>query len=324
MVSPQYIRGYILDKFKAIGKLSASNDEFVMESLLCPDDWKRHMSINLNTGLWQCFKTGEKGNFVKLYSAAENISYLKAQQKLIIHSFSEDPTTQQEVEEEPSEVFSSDSLTPINLQTEPTETTSRAWMFCFQRGLFDTENDSKTYYISSDPKLANRLIIPFEEDGTLFYYQARALDNEQRPKYLNPTQSFAKSSNVLYPYDYDADHLVICEGPLDAISLQNQGINATCTMGCSISDVQIDILSDFQGRIIVGYDNDDAGQRGLERIERMRKKKRMDSISVCCPPSPYKDWNDAHIESIDLKAWVAKNTSEYNFEYITQLELSSW
>ena len=323
MITPQYIRDYITQKFTTIGKLSASNDEFIMESLFIDNDWKRHMSVNLNTGLWQCFKSGKKGNFVKLYAEAEGISYLKAQQKLIIKSFDFD-APEQEKEEYTPKVFSLDNLTPLNLHSGPNEEISKAWLFCYQRGLFDTKNDSKTYYVSNDPKFSNRIIIPFEEDGTLFYFQARSLSVADRPKYLNPDHSFAKSSHVLYPYNYDADHLVICEGPLDAISLQNQGVNATCTLGCSVSDIQMDILSDFKGRIIVGYDNDEAGKRGLEKFDRLRKEKRMNSIFVCCPPSKYKDWNDAHIDNIDLNSWVLNRYTEYSFEYQLSAELSLW
>jgi len=295
-----------------------------MESLFVDNDWKRHMSINLNSGLWQCFKSGKTGNFVKLYAEAEGISYLKAQQKLIIRSFMDDPVEHQQIKEEPSEVFSLDNLRPISVTTTPTPETSRAWLFCHKRGLLDIKKNTKTYYISEDPKFADRLIIPFEEDGTLFYYQARALDRNVRPKYLNPNNSFAKSSHVLYPYNYDAEMLVVCEGPLDAISLQNQGINATCTLGCLVSDVQMDILSDFKGRIIVGYDNDEAGKRGLERFDRLRKEKRMDRIFVCCPPSKYKDWNDAHIDGVNLNVWLWHNYTEYNYEYVMGERLNLW
>ncbi len=294
-----------------------------MESLFIENDWKRHMSVNVNTGLFQCFKTGTKGNFVKLYSEAEGISYLKAQQKLLIKSFDFE-ATEEEKPETSTEVFSLDNLIPLDLFTDPEPKVSKAWMFCHTRGLFDTKNNSKTYYVSSDPKLSDRLIIPFEEDGTLFYYQARALNHGMRPKYLNPTHLFAKSSHVLYPYNYDADHLVICEGPLDAISLQNQGINATCTLGCSVSDIQMDILSDFKGRIIVGYDNDEAGKRGLEKFDRLRKEKRMNSIFVCCPPPKYKDWNDAHIDDRDLNSWVLRNYAEYTYEYTMREQLNLW
>ena len=65
IINPQYIRDYITEKFSRDGKLSASSREFIMASPYVENDWKRHFSINLDSGLWQCFKTGEKGNFVK-------------------------------------------------------------------------------------------------------------------------------------------------------------------------------------------------------------------------------------------------------------------
>ena len=93
-------------------------------------------------------------------------------------------------------------------------------------------------------------------------------------------------------------------------------------MGCSISEVQAEILREFEGKIILGYDNDAAGQRGLEKFEELRKTKMMEEFYVCPPPTKYKDWGEAHAREEDLDTWIKKNTHQYNYEYIVSSALN--
>ena len=322
IVNPQYIRDYITDKFKQDGKLSASGREFIMASPYVENDWKRHFSINLDTGLWQCFKTGEKGNFVKLFAYLENITTKRAYTKLIIDNFFFDGefVDQPEYETKKEEV----DLTPVNINSHESDDplVQKAWTFLFGRGLFNLNEESEDpYYVCKSGKYENRVIIPFKDEGEMFYFQARALD-DRKPKYLNPgAENGPKPSEILYPYDESSDHLVVCEGPLDAISLQIRGVNATSTMGCSISRVQAEMLQDFNGKIVLGYDNDDAGDRGIKNFDTLRKEMRMASFEVCPPPSGYKDWNEAAMADEDLYSWVCEKSYAYSYENILERRL---
>jgi DNA primase len=299
-----------------------------MESPYMKHDWKRHCSINVETGLWQCFKSGKTGNFVTLYAHLRGIPYSRAQQELIIKNFEhlgeevpENITKQEDLELDTSK------LIPINVESGYSDDPKvlAAWNQLWNRRLLTEEDPPEAeYYLCVEGKFANRIIIPFEQDGVTYYFQARALDAEQAPKYLNPsTDIAAKSSEVLYPFDDTQDYVVVCEGPLDAKSLQLQGVNATATMKNVISPRQAEILSQFKGRIILGYDNDSAGQRGLETFEKLRLERNMDPFYVCAPPPTFKDWNEAHQKHVSLPAWIERESSLYNFEYKMLNEVSS-
>jgi len=324
IIVPQYIRDYLTEKFEENYRLSSSNDEMIVPSLFVPDDYKRHMSVNLNTGLWQCFKSGNKGNFIQLYAYLEGITYNKAESAILFKELLDgevfsapkelpkkkhNPKRQEEL-----------GLIPVTVDSYESENSliQKAWAFLYERGLFNLNPDvefSPTYYIATKGIYRNRLIIPFEYNSQIFYFQARTLADET-PKYLNATGDWPKSSAVLYPYDTEADHLVVCEGPLDAISLQLQGVNATCTLGCSISDLQVEELKSFEGKIIVGYDNDAAGKKGVNRFDYLRRLKRMADLHICHPPSEVKDWNEAHMKSIGLKRFVELRTTKYDYDYL--------
>ena len=103
---------------------------------------------------------------------------------------------------------------------------------------------------------------------------------------------------------------------MDAISLQIQGVNATCTMGCSVSEYQVEALKEFEGKIIIGYDNDDAGKRGVSKFDYLRRIKRMADLYICHPPLEFKDWNDALMQGRNLSQFVDSSTHQYDYDYL--------
>jgi 5S rRNA maturation endonuclease (ribonuclease M5) len=320
MVAPQFIRDYFLEKFKDNYKLSSNNDELIVPSVFIQDDWKRHLCINLESGLWQCFKSGNKGNFIQLYSYLEGMTYNQAEAEVLFRELDSPLTPVREKitpKPDPAANIPGLHLTEVTVNSHSSESSlvQKAWAFLYERKLFNLQTEEGTYYISTQGRYKNRLVIPFSDEGNIYYFQARSLGAET-PKYLNPSDGWAKPSHILYPYDESADHLVICEGPLDAISLQIQGVNATCTMGSSVSEIQVEQLKEFGGKIIIGYDNDDAGKRGINKFDYLRRLKRMTDISICHPPSEVKDWNEAHIKGINLHSFVEDHTTKYDYDYL--------
>jgi len=285
------------------------------------------MSVNVDSGLWQCFKTGRSGNFIRLYAEEEGIPYFKAQRDLIIKNFEflGEEVPELDIPEQQLELDTS-KLIPINLDSADSEDKMEldAWSFLFGRALFNlNEEEEAPFYLCKEGRFSERIIIPFKGDeGIVYYFQARAL-YDMSPKYLNPSTEIApKPSDILYPYDEEEDYVVVCEGPLDALSLQRKGINATATIGSSVSSRQAEILSTFDGKIILGYDNDEAGQRGIDKFDRTRKEMRMTGFEVCPPPSGYKDWNEAHIAGEDLFSWIMDKSQSYDFDYKTSTQIN--
>ena len=250
MISPNFIRAYLTEKFKDNYKFSSDDSELIVPSIFTSDDWKRHMSINLDSGLWQCFKSGNKGNFIQIYAYLEDIPYNRAEADILfkefdgqIESFTQLPSHKKEKTEDCSSLIEALHLRKVTVHDYETEDSlvQKAWTFLYERNLFNLKTEDSTYY------------------------------SDESPKYLNPQDDWPRPSHVLYPFDEDADHLVVCEGPFDAISLQIQGVNATCTMGSSVSEHQVELLKDFGGKVIIGYDNDSAGERGINKFNYLRK-----------------------------------------------------
>ena len=309
------------EKFKEDSRLCSGDGELIVPSIFVPDDYKRHMSINLDTGLWQCFKTGNKGNFIQIYAYLESMSYNQAETEIVFKEFEAGnfgdylPPTPEVPQEKPE--IGDLHLVPVTVQDYDSDDLliQKAWTFLYERKMFNLETEDSRYYVSTEGRYAGRLVLPYEEEGELFYFQARALGEEQ-PKYLNPSEGWPKSSHVLYPFDTEDSYVVVCEGPIDAISLRLQGVNATCTQGCSVSDEQVEELKEFGGQIIIGYDNDESGKRGVAKLDYLRRVKRMADLYICHPPSEVKDWNDALLQDTDLRGFVDDHTKRYDYDYL--------
>ena len=315
MSSPDYIREYLEQKFKDKYKISSNGEEFIVPSLFHENDYKRHMSINSTTGLWQCFKSGETGNFTALYARLEEKTYKRAAAELLLQELQNTPAqivspTGFNTQYDPQDLLSEEDpfLIPIHINSYESEDEMvlKAWKFLMDRQAFNIDEfEDEPFYLVKEGTYRNRILITFRtEEGEMFFFQARALYSDMKPKYLNPPSAKGvHARHVLYPYDETAESLYICEGPFDAITLNLLGFNATCTIGNNISQTQIEILKEFEGKFILAYDNDDAGKIGLKKFDSIRRTNLMPNFKVVFPPDPYKDWKEAYLKMAnELKA----------------------
>lgn len=279
----------------------------IVPSIFLDHDPKRHMSINLDSGLWQCFKSGEKGNFLHLYSKLENVTYKVAYRQFLVEEFFNDESIKDDYGKKPEPENLPVNFQPIDPYTF-NDTNSAAYLFLINRGIYDYGK----FYYTTEGSYRGRVIIPYNNHTGMFFFQARALFG-QEPKYLNFRG--IKSSSILFPFQYDSTSpLYVCEGALDAISLQLAGFNATTTISCHASRIQMDQLKYYQGPIVVAYDNDSAGYSGLRSFELLRRRMRMPPIYYCFPPASYKDWNEAFVDNKDKLVKYALKFNRFNLD----------
>lgn len=328
MLPPDIIKGYLLSKFpnnKVFGQEFTTNSIFV-------EDSKMHLSINMETGLWQDFKAHETGNFPQLIAAVEDISYDQATVYLRSKLFDRPEhlfeisainiSNQKSVDQNSlDQIFKTFTKFDPNNINEESLTERLARKFVKSRKLNDFD-----FYISKSGRYANRIIIPYSYDDckSVFYFQGRNL-GVMGTKYLNPSRDITgvKSSDVLFPFRSDADYVFLTEGPIDAISLQLNGINATCTQGSSLSQSQADALKKKQ--IIFAYDNDEAGKNGIRNARKTMLGKNKNDFCIATLPSGIKDWNELHMQCSSRGQFVqtVKNgLREVDFEFDVTAALS--
>jgi len=127
---------------------------------------------------------------------------------------------------------------------------------------------------------SNRLIIPFFYKNQIVGYTARSINNTT-PKYISSQQP-----SYVFNIDKQRDDRVfsiICEGPIDAISIDGCAI-----MGSEIKEGQQHLLNHLHKEIILVPDRDKSGMALIEQAIEYGY-----SVSMPKWPTDIKDINDA-------------------------------
>jgi hypothetical protein len=117
------------------------------------------------------------------------------------------------------------------------------------------------FYVSSDKKYKQRIIIPFYKYGKVIYWQARTIVNDKL-RYLNCEVSKAA---VLFGFDRlyanQQTNLFVTEGVTDAL-----GVNGVALIGSKLNDTKIELLRQTKRPLIFIIDGDDNGRHLAEQV----------------------------------------------------------
>jgi 5S rRNA maturation endonuclease (ribonuclease M5) len=322
-VPQEHIVEFIENHFEDIKWFPASMEAKVRVPFT-DNDGSNHMSINFSNGAWRVFGSDTlKGNIFNLYARVTGCTYKEAVMKFALLSFDQIDLNTQSLKDSHSAKKSStipSSWEEITWDEEHIE----HYALLYTKGIFFTD-PSKSYYqqryfLSTDPLLHNRLIMPIIIDDKVIFWTARALGDTSNAKYLHsPSEEYTKASNVVYPFDPNAGYVLVCEGPFDAIALQTVGINATCVFGAHVSNTQLDLIRRTGVRIIGAFDNDRAGEQALKSLDKSIKDLCYEPLHCVNPPKEYKDWSEfiaKHPEDTKkVPSFIEKNTCVYDFYY---------
>ena len=139
----------------------------------------------------------------------------------------------------------------------------------FKSGIILKNQRGKIY-----DRFFNRLMFPiFDVRDRIIAFGGRVLDNSL-PKYVNsPENEIYFKGKHLYALNFakreKLDNIIIVEGYMDAIALQKSGFtNAVASLGTALTENQARLIKKYTDNVIIGYDQDGAGQeatlRGLD------------------------------------------------------------
>ena len=162
--------------------------------------------------------------------------------------------------------------------------------------------------------MAGRFVIPIKDiKGNIVAFSGRSLD-PNIAKYVNtPETKYFKKNQVLFNFDHAKKYpsVFVVEGFMDALSLIQNGINnVVATMGTAFTDAHLHMLNGKE--IILALDNDDPGKRTmLQIIERYSDK----PWRVFRWRKPYKDFNEALMDGVDLSKINERKHTVYGPEF---------
>ncbi len=120
-------------------------------------------------------------------------------------------------------------------------------------------------------RFRNRLMFPIiDVRGNVIGFGGRVLD-DSKPKYLNSNETlvFNKRKNLFglnFAKKTKQPYMILVEGNIDVVTLHQYGFdNAIASLGTSLTEEQVTLLSKYTEQVVLTYDGDEAGQRAAQR-----------------------------------------------------------
>ena len=233
---------------------TSNTDEFSIQCIFCSDH-KSRLNINEAKGLYFCYHRGCTGHISKI------IKHFKLDYEV-------------DFEVRPNPLFKlREKLRTMSLKGEKDKTTpicsldiskfdpivgsssliaKRAKQYLENRGFTEQQIINYNLRYESIGKYANRIIVPFFENGKFVYFQARSFINCGL-KVLNPSKTEAHLGKSQWLFNYDkakkfSTYVIICEGWASAMSA---GYNAISIQGMTVSEAQLFKLLSWKKFIIM-------------------------------------------------------------------------
>ncbi|MHB8234422.1 MAG: DNA primase [Solirubrobacteraceae bacterium] len=141
-------------------------------------------------------------------------------------------------------------------------------------------------------RFRSRIMFPLTDiRGRVLGFGARAMREDQRPKYLNTSDNDVYHKGLhLYGADLARAHaaragsVILCEGYTDAIALHQAGMhNAVGLMGTALTGDQVGELSRMAQTVLLALDADSAGQEAMLRASGLAAKRNLELRVVPLP-----------------------------------------
>lgn len=137
-----------------------------------------------------------------------------------------------------------------------------------------------------------RVMFPLADvRGRVLGFGARALREDQRPKYLNTSDNdvyhkglHLYGAHLARPHAAREGTVILCEGYTDVIALHQAGVrNAVGLMGTALTAEQVGELSRMAQRVLLALDADSAGQEAMLRAAALAARRRLELQVVPLP-----------------------------------------
>jgi len=239
--------------FKYTGK------EFIMTTCLSPTHNEKHpsFSINVETGKGFCFACGYKvtKDFWITDEVDEEVErsifYQRLKNKLITAEMTNGKYNIKD------DVILPPKHSDISFLCKDNK----------YRGIpLDVYNKLEVYYCNVS-KYKNRIVFPIKENERVVAFTTRTLENNSKVKYIH-SKGF-NSKEIIYPYKFNKNFVVLVEGVFDAITLYHLNIPVICNWGVALNYNQNKIaklLKNSVDTIYIALDNDQAGIKATKQF----------------------------------------------------------
>jgi DNA primase len=142
-------------------------------------------------------------------------------------------------------------------------------------------------------RFRSRIMFPLADvRGRVLGFGARAMGEEQRPKYLNTSDNdvyhkglHLYGGNLARAHAARAGRVILCEGYTDTVALHQAGMrNAVGLMGTALTGEQVGELVRMAQTVLLALDADTAGQEAMLRAQSLASRRKLELRVVPMPP----------------------------------------
>jgi DNA primase len=158
----------------------------------------------------------------------------------------------------------------------------------YETGLAQRSKENGRLY----DRFRSRIMFPLADvRGRVLGFGARAMREDQRPKYLNTSDNDVYHKGLqLYGADLARAHatkageVILCEGYTDVIAMHQAGIrNVVGLMGTALTNEQVGELARMAQTVLLALDADSAGQEAMLKAFRLANKRKLELRVVTMP-----------------------------------------
>src|SRR2546428_702269 len=141
-------------------------------------------------------------------------------------------------------------------------------------------------------RFRSRIVFPLADvRGRVLGFGARAMREDQRPKYLNTADNdlyhkglHLYGGDLARPHAAREGHVIVCEGYTDTIALHQAGMrNAVGLMGTALTGEQVAELARMAATVLLALDADSSGQEAMLRASTLAAKRKLELRVVELP-----------------------------------------
>lgn len=251
----------------------------VMASCPFHNDVKPSFGINKRTGVWHCFTCeavgeGGKGDLISLVARLKKMKYKKAIQYLYrFAGIKKDLIVEsKDIVGQIKDIIKGRSnkkeyKKPVTRLYVPKDTNPNfvyGLEYFKNRGIHKDTLQNHNISFCLKGFYRNRAIIPIEDEhGKLLLFEARDITGMNSDKVLYPKG--AKKAETLYNINNakKANSVIIVEGIMDALYLEERGFNTVAVFGVNISNKQEELLNKYFRRVYIAFDGDREGYKAM-------------------------------------------------------------
>ncbi|TXE90091.1 DNA primase [Campylobacter volucris] len=283
------------------------------------DDKNPSMHINPIKGFYHCFACKAGGNVFKFVMDYEKLNFVEAVEKVASWSNFSLTYTSQKQDNKKSIMHILPSLNAFYKQNLSKNKEALAYLYKrglndedirkFELGYAPSSNETlrllQNEQINIQEALEagaikqnesgiyasfiNRITFSiYDHKNLLVGFGGRTLDESNMAKYVNSPQSkLFDKSRIFYALHlakdeiYKQKEMIICEGYMDAIALHKAGFtNSVAVLGTALGENHIPLIKRLQARVILCFDNDNAGLNAALRSAHLLSLAKIDGKVV--------------------------------------------